>query len=47
VLQAICFSCGLDRADDPLAHENAESACLVCGETRMIIERADPSRGPR
>lgn len=37
-LCAICFGCGLERTDSPLVHRDRLVACLVCGDTRMIID---------
>jgi hypothetical protein len=44
-LCAICFGCGLERTDSPLVHRNRLVACLVCGDTRMIID-IRPARSP-
>ena len=40
VLRAVCFGCGLERTDDPLVEGKGLSACLACGETRMVIDDA-------
>jgi hypothetical protein len=41
-LRAVCFGCGLERPDDPLIVGKGLSVCLVCGETRMVVDqRAD------
>jgi hypothetical protein len=44
-LCAICFGCGLDRTDSPLVHRDRLTACLVCGDTRMVID-VRPARPP-
>jgi hypothetical protein len=46
-LCAICFGCGLERTDSPLVHRDRLVACLVCGDTRLIIDvrPARPSAG--
>jgi hypothetical protein len=44
-LRAVCFGCGLERADDPLVEEKGLSVCLACGESRMVID-GRPGRGP-
>jgi hypothetical protein len=44
-LCAICFGCGLERTDSPLVHRDRLVACLVCGDTRMIID-VRPARRP-
>jgi hypothetical protein len=44
-LCAICFGCGLERTDSPLVHRDRRGACLVCGDTRMIID-VRPARPP-
>lgn len=38
-LRAVCFGCGLERTDDPLIQGKGLSACLACGETRMVIDQ--------
>jgi hypothetical protein len=43
--RAICLGCGLESSSDPLVDGGRLSACLSCGETRMIIDQrvgADP-----
>jgi hypothetical protein len=37
-LCAICFGCGLERTDSPLVHRDRLVACLVCGDTRIVID---------
>jgi hypothetical protein len=44
-LCAICFGCGLERTDSPLVHRDRLVACLVCGDTRMIMD-VRPVRPP-
>jgi hypothetical protein len=44
-LCAICFGCSLERTDSPLVHGNRLAACLVCGDTRIIID-VRPARPP-
>jgi hypothetical protein len=42
-LRAVCFGCGLERTENPVVKDGRPSACLVCGETRVVIDQRLPS----